>query len=109
MIFGFTGVLPLFAQADNAMMNMLLLMGPVLIFFWFFLIRPQQKQEDKRRKMLESLKKGDKVYTVGGIIGTIYTVDLEKKEIVLKLDDNVKVKFLLNAIGAVEEQNEEKK
>ncbi len=109
------GLMPLFAQAggDNPLMSMLLLMAPVLFLFWLFMIRPQQREDDRRRKMLEALKKNDKVYTVGGIVGVVHSVDLEKKEVVLKLDDsnNTKVKFLLSAIAAivVDPQEEEKK
>ena len=103
MTLNFIGTSPLFAQGDGGLMNLLLLIGPILFIFWFFLIRPQQREDDRRRKMLESLKKNDKVYTVGGIIGVVHNVDLEKKEVVLKLDDsnNTKVKFLLNAIAAI--------
>ena len=101
---------PLFAQGDG-FMNLILLIAPILFIFWFFLIRPQQREEDRRRKMLEAVKKNDKVYTVGGIIGVVHTVDHEKKEIVLKLDDsnNTKVKFLLHAIAGVVVEPEENK
>jgi len=103
MTLNFIDASPLFAQGDGGLMNLLLLIGPILFIFWFFLIRPQQREDDRRRKMLESLKKNDKVYTVGGIIGVVHNVDLEKKEVVLKLDDsnNTKVKFLLHAIAAI--------
>jgi len=105
MIPDFTGTVPpLFAQGDDGgFMSLFLLLGPILILFWFFLIRPQQREESRRRKMFESLKKNDKVYTVGGIIGVVHAVDLEKNEVVLKLDDsnNTKVKFLLNAVAAI--------
>ena len=104
MTLNFIGTSPLFAQGDGgAFMQIFLLVAPILFIFWFFLIRPQQREDDRRRKMLESLKKNDKVYTVGGIIGIVHNVDHEKKEIVLKLDDsnNTKVKFLLHAIAAI--------
>ena len=109
MILDFTGAMPLFAQGDGGM-SIFFLIGSVVIFFWFFLIRPQQREEDRRRRMFNSLKKNDKVYTVGGIIGVVHNVDLEKKEVLLKLDDsnNTKVKFLLNAIAAVVVEPEEK-
>ena len=89
---------------------MVLIMGSVMFIFWFFMIRPQQKEEDKRLKMYRSLKKNDKVYTVGGIIGVVHIVDLERKEIVLKLDDsnNTKVKFLISAIAAVIQEDKDK-
>ena len=107
-----TGAMPLFAQGDGGgALSIFFLIGSVLIFFWFFLIRPQQREEERRRKMFESLKKNDKVYTVGGIVGVVHNVDLEKKEVLLKLDDsnNVKVKFLLNAIAAIVVEPEENK
>jgi len=113
MIFDFTGIIPLFALGDGGggLTSLLLLIAPILFIFWFFLIRPQQREEDRRRKMLEGLKKNDKVYTVGGIIAVVHSVDLEKKEIVLKLDDsnNTKVKFLLNAVAAIVVEPEESK
>jgi len=114
MFFDFIGAIPphVFAQGDaGGGLNILLLICSVLFLFWFFMIRPQQREEDRRKKMLESLKKNDKVYTVGGIIGVVHAVDLEKKEVVLKLDDsnNTKVKFLLNAVAAIVVEPEENK
>jgi len=110
MFLDFTGKVPLFAMGDG-LMSLFLMIAPILFIFWFFLIRPQQREEDRRRKMLDSLKKNDKVYTVGGIIGVVHTVDVEKKEVVLKLDDsnNTKVKFLLHAVAAIVVEPEESK
>ncbi|MDR1964451.1 MAG: preprotein translocase subunit YajC, partial [Planctomycetaceae bacterium] len=107
---------PLFAQAQNAPANppaappsgsgfeILVFMLPVFfILYWFFMLRPQQKQEDRQRKMLDSLDKNDRVLTVGGIIATIHTVDKEKNEVVLKVDDSngTKIKFNTSAILTV--------
>jgi preprotein translocase subunit YajC len=74
-----------------------------LVFYWFFMLRPQQKREDKHRKMIESLDKNVKVMTVGGIIGTVFSVDKEQQEIVLKVDDanNVRIRFAISAIHTV--------
>ncbi|MDR1270564.1 MAG: preprotein translocase subunit YajC [Planctomycetaceae bacterium] len=71
-----------------------------VIFYWFFMLRPQQKQEERQRKMLNSLEKNDRVLTVGGIIATIHSVDKEKNEVVLKVDDSnsTKIKFQLSAV-----------
>ncbi len=108
--------LTLFAQADggsNPIMAILIMVGPILIIFWFLIIRPQQREDDRRKKMVNALKKNDRVYTVGGIIGVVHSVDLEKKEVVLKVDDsnNTKVRFLLSAVSAVlsESSSEEEK
>ena len=48
--------------------------GPIVVMiaiFYFLLYRPQKKQQNRRRAMLDSLKKGDQVITIGGIYGTI--------------------------------------
>jgi len=75
----------------------------ILILIWFFMMNPQKKQEEQRRKMLDSLEKNDRVMTVGGLIGTVHTLDKEQNEIVLKVDDsnNTKIRFHLTAINAV--------
>jgi preprotein translocase subunit YajC len=74
-----------------------------LIFYWFFMLRPQQRQEDRQRKMWHSLEKNDRVLTVGGIIAIVHSVDKEKNEIVLKVDDSngTKIKFHLSAVTTV--------
>jgi preprotein translocase subunit YajC len=53
--------------------------------------------------MLDSLEKNDKVMTVGGLIGTVHSVDKEQNEIVLKVDDsnNTRLRFHLTAINTV--------
>ncbi|MDR3111122.1 MAG: preprotein translocase subunit YajC [Planctomycetaceae bacterium] len=93
---------PLFAQ-DSGMANMMIWVFPaILIIMWFLVIRPQQKEQEKRRKMVDSLEKHMKVYTVGGLVGIIYSIDKERGRIVLKVDDsnNMKIEFLLDAIVA---------
>ena len=60
----------------------------IFVIFYFFLIRPQQKKVKEHKAMVESLKKGDKVVTTGGITGTITrVVDNDKVEV--EISDNV--------------------
>ena len=65
----------------------------VILFaiFYFLIIRPQQKQQKAHREMLESLSKGDKIVTTGGLIATI--VKPEEDFIKIKLNDSVIVKL----------------
>ncbi|MAH51995.1 MAG: preprotein translocase subunit YajC [Candidatus Pelagibacter sp.] len=64
----------------------------IFVIFYFFLIRPQQKKAKDHKQMVESLKRGDKVVTSGGIIGTIERIiDNDKVEVLIS--DNVKVEI----------------
>ena len=65
----------------------------IFVIFYFFLIRPQQKKVKEHKKMVEALKRGDKVVTTGGIVGIIERViDNEKVEILIS--ENVKVEVV---------------
>jgi preprotein translocase subunit YajC len=65
----------------------------IFVIFYFFLIRPQQKKVKEHKTMVESLKRGDKVVTSAGIIGTIERIiDNEKAEVLIA--ENVKVEVI---------------
>ena len=65
----------------------------IFVIFHFFLIRPQQKKVKEHKLMVENLKRGDKVITSGGIIGTVERIiDGDKAEI--SITDNVKVEVI---------------
>ena len=71
----------------------------VLMFaiFYFLLIRPQQKKQKEVSEMIKNLKKGDRVVTTGGIIGTVHT--LQDDFIVLKVGDgDTKIEVLRSYI-----------
>jgi preprotein translocase subunit YajC len=60
---------------------------PMVVAFYFLFILPQQQQEKKRKSMVDSLKKNDKVLTVGGMYGTVVSVDAANDRVVLRVDD----------------------
>ena len=65
----------------------------IFVIFYFFLIRPQQRKAKEHKKMVEELKRGDKIITSGGIIGTVdRIIDNEKIEVLIS--ENVKVEVL---------------
>tara|TARA_B100000287_G_C20293115_1_gene646743 strand:- start:307 stop:591 length:285 start_codon:yes stop_codon:yes gene_type:complete len=65
----------------------------IFVIFYFFLIRPQQKKVKEHKLMVQNLKRGDKVVTSGGIVGTIERIiDAEKAEVLIS--DNVKVEVV---------------
>lgn len=77
----------------------IILFGSIILIFYFMIIRPQQKRAKERQKMLESMKKGDKVVTSGGIYGTIAGID--EKTVLVQIADNVKVKLDRGAITSI--------
>jgi len=65
----------------------------IFVIFYFFLIRPQQKKVKDHKAMVENLKRGDKIITSAGIIGTVERIiDNEKAEILIA--ENVKVEVI---------------
>tara|TARA_Y100001970_G_scaffold43083_1_gene53665 strand:- start:2971 stop:3321 length:351 start_codon:yes stop_codon:yes gene_type:complete len=66
----------------------------ILIFgvFYILLIRPQQKKVKQHREMLNNLRRGDKIITSGGIIGTINKV-ADNRELLVQVSDNVEIKI----------------
>lgn len=76
----------------------ILMFGAIIVIFYFLLIRPQQKRQKEQQKMIESIKKGDKVITLSGIHGTV--TDMDDKTMVLQIADNVKVRFERSAIAS---------
>jgi len=78
----------------------------IAVIFYFFLIRPQNKKQKETEKMLNALKKGDKVITIGGIHGTVSSV--KEKTVIVKVDDDCKLEFNRTAISSVELSDEEK-
>ena len=81
----------------------------IFVIFYFFLIRPQQKKAKEHKAMVENLKRGDKVVTAGGIVGTVdRVIDNEKVEV--EISDNVKVEIVkATGIQGLLNQNQEVK
>ncbi|HPP67232.1 MAG TPA: preprotein translocase subunit YajC [bacterium] len=70
----------------------------IFLIFYFLLILPQQRKEKRRREMLDNLKKGDRVITVGGMIATVD--EIKGKVVSLKVGD-AKMDFVKNAIAQI--------
>ena len=62
----------------------------IFIVFWVLLIRPQQKKMKQHRDMVNNLKRGDKIVTSGGIVGTIVKVN-DNKDLTVEISENVNV------------------
>ena len=83
---------------QNALVTFLPL---ILIFvvFYFLLIRPQQKRMKEHRTMLQALRRGDRIVTGGGMIGTITRAGDE--ELTIEVADGVRVKVLRSTVNTV--------
>ena len=89
------------ASSDStiAFLINILPIAAIFLVFYFLVIAPANKQKRKTQEMLNSLKKGDRVVTSGGIYGTVQGV--EPDVIYLKIAENVKVKVARSAITGV--------
>jgi preprotein translocase subunit YajC len=82
-------------QEANPLMSFLPLLL-IIVVFYFFMIRPQVKRQKETRKFRESLSKGDKVVTTGGIYGKI--VEVKETTILLEVAKDVQIKVDKNGI-----------
>jgi preprotein translocase subunit YajC len=84
---------------QNALIQFLPL---ILIFvvFYFLLIRPQQRKAKDHKTMLYALRRGDRIVTGGGIIGTVARVD-SPEEVTVDIADGVRVRVLRSTISSV--------
>jgi preprotein translocase subunit YajC len=73
----------------------------IFVIFYFLLIRPQSKKAKEHKQMLESLKKGDKVMTSGGILGVIEDIDGDIVTLKVGVKDDVRIRINRNYIAAL--------
>ncbi len=85
------------AQQSQDPMSFWIMMALLMVVFYFFMIRPQQKKSKEAKKFRESLQKGSKVVTIGGIHGRI--VEVNETNVLLEIDSNVRVRFEKSAIA----------
>jgi preprotein translocase subunit YajC len=93
------------AGGGTQLITMLVTFGLIIVVFYFLVIRPQNKKQKEAKKMLQSIRKGDRVVTIGGMHG--YVESVKEDTVLLKVDDNAKIKFSKSAISQVLERKEE--
>ena len=76
--------------AGGGSLSFLLMLALMFLVMWLFMIRPQRQQQKKLEEMRNSLKKGDKVVTAGGIYGTV--ADVDERTVLVKVDGEVKLR-----------------
>ena len=87
------------SESTGGIMGFLPMLVVMFVVMYFFIIRPQQKKQKDATNMLNSIKKGSKVSTVGGIQGTV--VGVNENFVTLKIAENTKVEFKKSAINNV--------
>lgn len=97
-------ITPAYAQAaGGGSTDMLMQIAPlalIFVVFYFFLIRPQQQKAKTQRAMLDAIRRGDRVVTGGGIIGTVAKV-VNNDEVQLDIAENVRVRVVRSTISQV--------
>jgi preprotein translocase subunit YajC len=95
---------PAYAQAmggfDQSALVQFLPLVLIFVVFYFLLIRPQQKKQKDHRTMLDALRRGDRVVTGGGILGTVSKV-VGPEEVEVDIATGVRVKVLRGTITSV--------
>ena len=97
---------PSAAGGTASMMTTIITFALIILIFYFLIIRPQKKKDKETKAMLDAMKKGDKVVTIGGIHGTV--VSVKDQTVVIKVDDSARIEFSKNAISTVLNKGAEK-
>ena len=84
------------APAAGSNWSFLIMKLLIFVVMWFFMIRPQQKKQKELAQFRNSLKKGDKVVTIGGIYGVVS--DVKEQYVIVEVDNNVKLRVDKSAI-----------
>jgi preprotein translocase subunit YajC len=95
-------------QAEGMLMQLLLIVILIALFYVLMIV-PQQKRFKKHRTMIDSMKKGDKVLTSAGFIGTIDKIEAGEDEIVIDLGGGFKVTALRSSIQSMMKDKDKKK
>src|SRR5215470_4682477 len=105
-----TALLLLQTQGSSPILT-LIPMGLVFVLFYFLIIVPQRKRQRAVDTMLNTLKRGDKVVTNGGLYGEIVSVHDDKRTLTLKISENptVRVEVARASVSGLQEASEEKK
>ena len=89
--------MPLQAGATaNSSWSMWVMLILIFVVMWFLMIRPQRKQQKELEKFRNSLKRGDKVVTIGGIYGVVD--EIKERQVIIKVDGDTKLKVDKNSL-----------
>ena len=81
--------------------SMLIMLVAIFAIFYFLMIRPESKRRKERQQMIDSLQRGDKIVTIGGLYGEVQDVHSDK--VVIKIAENLKVEVAKTAVSGKRE------
>lgn len=96
------------ATQESPLGGMLPLLAVLAVFFYMVVLRPQKKEKQQRQQMLDSMKKGDRVVTIGGMHGKVADLDQAQKTVSVEVAPKVVVKFSRSAVQIVETRGQDK-
>lgn len=73
----------------------------IILVMYMLILRPQARKQKERQKMLDTVKKGDDIVTVGGVHGKVVGTKNDDKILVVKVDDNVKLDVDRTAVSSI--------
>ncbi len=85
------------AEGGGGGSSMLIMLVAIFAIFYFLMIRPESKRRKERQAMMDSLTRGDKVVTIGGLYGEIQ--DVHEDRLVIRIAENLKVEVAKTAIS----------
>ena len=77
--------------------SFILMLGAIILVFYFFMIRPQQRKQKQVQNFRETLKRGDKIVTIGGIHGKI--TDVQEGTFIIEVEDGTKLRIEKAAVA----------
>lgn len=96
------GTTPADGESQGSIWPMLIFLVVIFVFFWFVMVRPQRKRQKEHQQMMETLQKGDRVITAGGIYGTIES--LSEDSVVIKVEGGTTMRVARGSIAIVQEK-----
>ncbi|MGE0434790.1 MAG: preprotein translocase subunit YajC [Planctomycetota bacterium] len=85
--------------------GLIIMMSFTMLVVWLMILRPQKRKDDELRRAIDAMKKGDRVMTTAGILGTVVTV--RDKEVVIRTGDDTKITMVKHAVHTVLERGSE--
>ena len=75
----------------------------IMLILYFLMIRPQSKRQKEKKLMIEAIKKGDRIVTIGGVHGTVVGLKNQGKIVVIKVDKNTNLTVVKSSIAGLAE------